>query len=494
MIRHLSFCFFLAFLVSGVIAQPPSKSVGGYGPSNVVQSGGTNVIDGVYVKTAVPQKKPIGYEHVREADVIWSKRVWSYIDLREKMNHPLFYPFDTYEYSPDEVTYPDGIHIVNNQRYSLWNIIKLNVMEARFTPYYVSNPNIFPIPSADNWDLSDLKNDGYDFKYPLFPKISGGNYWTDKEYRDILSSDLFGTYREEYLPKKDEDDNPIMTTIQEVDEAGKPIFGEDGLPIFKQDVDTIPQKTIYKSQDIVRYHLKTDWFFDKERSVLDHRIIAIAPVIFAECNPEKQEETGTGATDEGTEANSGSELTGEPDVDFKKAKDVFDKYKLDFGKKPTEQQDSIAYLTAEIEFLTRQSDYFDYVGKKTDKKNADKLLEAKQKRKADLEAAKPAEEDQSVPGSSSDGKIYCYKELFWLYFPQMRPYLQTYYTYNDKNDAQWMSFDDLFWKTKYTQVIYKESNVYDRKIESYRRGVDALIESERIKEEIRTFEHDVWNF
>ena len=57
-----------------------------------------------------------------------------------------------------------------------------------------------------------------------------------------------------------------------------------------------------------------------------------------------------------------------------------------------------------------------------------------------------------------------------------------------------MSFDDLFWKRRFTSVIYKESNGFDRKIESYRSGIDALRESEKIKEEIRTFEHDVWDY
>ncbi len=57
-----------------------------------------------------------------------------------------------------------------------------------------------------------------------------------------------------------------------------------------------------------------------------------------------------------------------------------------------------------------------------------------------------------------------------------------------------MSFDDLFWKRQFISTIYKESNVFDRQIESYRTGVDALMEAEKIKEEIRLFEHDVWNF
>ena len=69
-----------------------------------------------------------------------------------------------------------------------------------------------------------------------------------------------------------------------------------------------------------------------------------------------------------------------------------------------------------------------------------------------------------------------------------------YFCYNDQNDAQWMSFDDLFWKRRFSSYIIKESNGFDRKIETYRSGVDALRESEKIKEGIRTFEHDLWDF
>lgn len=57
-----------------------------------------------------------------------------------------------------------------------------------------------------------------------------------------------------------------------------------------------------------------------------------------------------------------------------------------------------------------------------------------------------------------------------------------------------MSYDDLFWKRKFTSTIYKQSNVYDRKIETYRHGIDALLESEKIKDEIFKIEHDVWSF
>lgn len=40
-------------------------------------------------------RKFISYPFVREADVMWSKVTWELIDLREKMNLPLYYPTDT---------------------------------------------------------------------------------------------------------------------------------------------------------------------------------------------------------------------------------------------------------------------------------------------------------------------------------------------------------------------------------------------------------------
>jgi hypothetical protein len=42
------------------------------GPVNVQG----DVIDGVYIKEHIPTKRMIPYEFVREADVVWSKRVW----------------------------------------------------------------------------------------------------------------------------------------------------------------------------------------------------------------------------------------------------------------------------------------------------------------------------------------------------------------------------------------------------------------------------------
>ncbi len=40
----------------------------------------------------IGQRTPAPYQAVREADVMWAKKIWRMVDLREKMNHPLYYP------------------------------------------------------------------------------------------------------------------------------------------------------------------------------------------------------------------------------------------------------------------------------------------------------------------------------------------------------------------------------------------------------------------
>ena len=60
------------------------------GPLNNKNNG---VIDGVVLKDEVPIRSIVEYEHVRLADYVWSKRVFSRIDAREKLNHTIFQPY-----------------------------------------------------------------------------------------------------------------------------------------------------------------------------------------------------------------------------------------------------------------------------------------------------------------------------------------------------------------------------------------------------------------
>lgn len=50
------------------------------------------IIDGAFQRTDIETRKPMAFAPVREADVMWSKKIWRIIDLREKMNQPLYFP------------------------------------------------------------------------------------------------------------------------------------------------------------------------------------------------------------------------------------------------------------------------------------------------------------------------------------------------------------------------------------------------------------------
>ncbi len=295
----------------------------------------------------IPTKHMIPYEHVREADMIWSKRVWQFIDLREKINHPLYYPLD-------EIT-PYGTWRKNSTRWSLWTIIRTHVLNGDLRVFSPYDPLSFGLGVKD----------GYEFKYPIDP-APGGTFYTDSIFRDELLWYLGYLGPQSDIPVVNDYGEPVVI----VDEFGNSSYQYP------------PRDTMwYTSKDIIQYRIKEDWFFDKERSVLDVRIMGIAPVVYT------MEEDANGVT--------------------------------------------------------------------------------------------------SISGT---------KELFWLYFPHCRYIFNNYFVYNERNDMQWMSFDDLFWKRRFNAVIYKESNEYDRNIDDYRFGVDALYEDQNIKNEIRNLESDVWSF
>lgn len=88
-------------------------------------------------------------------------------------------------------------------------------------------------------------------------------------------------------------------------------------------------------------------------------------------------------------------------------------------------------------------------------------------------------------------------ELFWVYFPAVRDVLHVAKSFNDKNSAIPISFDHLLNSRRFSGNIYKEENVYgDREIEKYMKdnALNQLLESERVKEKIRNFESDMWNY
>ncbi|MBN2663444.1 MAG: gliding motility protein GldN [Bacteroidales bacterium] len=87
-----------------------------------------------------------------------------------------------------------------------------------------------------------------------------------------------------------------------------------------------------------------------------------------------------------------------------------------------------------------------------------------------------------------------YKKVFWIYYPEARPLLARSQIYSPYTDVTNISFDDVFQKRFFSSYIFMESNPYQRAILEYETGLEVLLESDRIKNEIFNFEQDLWEY
>ena len=88
--------------------------------------------------------------------------------------------------------------------------------------------------------------------------------------------------------------------------------------------------------------------------------------------------------------------------------------------------------------------------------------------------------------------------MFWVKMNDLRPILAQMEVFNAKNDAARLSFDDWFQMRQFNSFIVKESNMYDIDIKYFDEfkddGIAALLESDRIKNDLFIFEHDLWEY
>lgn len=88
-------------------------------------------------------------------------------------------------------------------------------------------------------------------------------------------------------------------------------------------------------------------------------------------------------------------------------------------------------------------------------------------------------------------------ELFWVYYPEARNALFKAEVFNKDNTAHPLNFDELLNSRRFSAVIYKTDNEQgDREIDDYipDNSWKQLLESRRIKEQIRDFESNMWNY
>jgi len=156
------------------------------------------IMDGAYKRENLSKRKPVPLPYVREADVMWSKKIWRVIDLREKMNQVLYFPTKETE-----------------GRLSLINLLLRGIEDGQLTAYDARNDDEFKVPMA------------FDQVKETF-----GAAARTRKVRDPMTGDY----------------------------VEKVIEGE------------------IRGEEVKQIMIKEEWYFDKQTSTLNVRIIGICPI------------------------------------------------------------------------------------------------------------------------------------------------------------------------------------------------------------------------
>lgn len=87
--------------------------------------------------------------------------------------------------------------------------------------------------------------------------------------------------------------------------------------------------------------------------------------------------------------------------------------------------------------------------------------------------------------------------MFWIYYPDARPFFAKHEAYNPRNMAMRMSWEEIFESRYYSSNIYKStiSNANDKPLMfSIKDPMLRLFEGENIKDQIFNWEQDQWSY
>ena len=96
-----------------------------------------------------------------------------------------------------------------------------------------------------------------------------------------------------------------------------------------------------------------------------------------------------------------------------------------------------------------------------------------------------------------DGSLRAVAELFWVYYPDLRPMLAKYEAYNGKNYGARMSWEELFESRMFAGRFVKSTidNPGDLPIAGYIKDQTLqLLEGEKLRDKIFNYEQDLWSY
>jgi len=188
------------------------------------------VLDGAAPKEHIVGKTPIAYPYIREADEMYSKKVLRVIEMSEKINHPLYFPIT-------RITYPGGLQPQRSRVNLLYLIYNIGILGEQYD--YITGAMVEEAAPI------------YESRYPV--------------YR-LDPLDLTNWYKAPIAK-----DDPLRDDLLAYEDTYKD-YNADGYLI---DMSTTARLT--DTRDMDRLWFWEEWVFDRQRSVLDVRIIALAP-------------------------------------------------------------------------------------------------------------------------------------------------------------------------------------------------------------------------
>jgi gliding motility associated protien GldN len=491
-IKSIVYIFVFLFCSNAIYSQYRS------GTSNLLNA--KNPED-VGIRTAqqinADEQKPLEYGYVDDKDILWSTMIWEVIDLDERINFPLLYPVDTTVVGPErrpmiwwlkqEITrgrldvydpesedgefrrkLTDPVELENIWRkQSVLEAGKITIEDFQtfinedvltkefdrfgFIPYEYYDIEIEELVILSEEQKAEIRADSIGTVFPYLIKNSkelNFNVYADS----VISFELYNGFRQDIpvrkvMPgyEKSELDNEEITDIRRIClQLIRDYWIEDTHFIWED----------LKFSQVKKWLVKGLWYFDKKYSELIYRPIGLAPVAT---------EILTFEEIEAEQIAGGGGFSGSDDFGGGDDSDPFGSSSSDdsdpFGGGEPDAADVVADDSFDDPFGSGGDDAFDDNGSSQDV-------------------------EQTIP-------------LFWVYYPHARDILKKGKIFNDRNSSVSKSFDDIINSRRFNAVIYKEENVYEnRYIRDYipNNAFMRLLESERIKEKVRNFEHDMWSW